>query len=203
MGMTGVGKTTGNKWLVLALQDLYRVPINILDTKQYDEDFGMFPEVIESEYPPPLNSEGIQVWRPYTDSIDIYDTWFKSILMSRKPRIILVDEVASIVKGSVNITVPEYFERCLKQGRSFGITIITSTQKLSKIPAVAKDQATHVVRYRISPASEYDRRIANALVGRSFKSPEPSGKHSLIYCRIDRPDKQFEYTSFNEFLNGA
>ena len=111
-----------------------------------------------------------------------------------------VNEIANITKGQTDPIAPEHFNMLMKQAREFGITLIIETQELSKIPANAKKQATHVVRLRISPASPYDQRIGSALVGRAANAPEPKGKHGFFYRRIDGDEPGREYGSLQDFF---
>ena len=192
-GMTGTGKTTGDRLLLSQFQALYQIPIAILDSKGDPRDFGMFP-LIEQDAPPAAPKSGILVWRPGIDNQDAYNEWFGMLRRTPGPLLILIDEVSSVTASG---KAPEELQRLMKQGRSLGKTLISNTQELAGVPKQIKSQATHIVRQRL--IDQYDSLVANKLLRLPNHAPGPRGKFGLIYGRTDRPGVR-EFASWRQFL---
>jgi len=199
LGMTGSGKTTFTSKLTKHIITDYGVPQSILDSKPAQE-FDGYPDLIRSERPPKLAEKGQQVWRPPRLSFDVLNEYFDMILRDGRPRIVWINEVGSIVKGETNPTAPDKFNDLAQMAREFGITLIVETQKLARIPASAKAQATHIIRLRLSPAAPYDQRIGNRLVGLAPDTPEPRAQHGFKYRRIDGDEPCRYYPSYHDFF---
>jgi hypothetical protein len=140
----------------------------------------------------------VQIWQPPDDDLDEYDLWFKRILYARKPAIVKIDELSSIVdkRGEA----PEYYKKLNKQGRAFGILIMSLSQEAAYIPRQTLGQTTHVVRFRLLDG--YDVRKVDKLVGRSKEEqgldlPDPYG---FIHRRIDKATPGYYYSDHKEFF---
>lgn len=205
LGMTGAGKTKFVSHLTKALIQSYQVPQYILDMKPAEE-FDHYPGLIRSEAPPPLIEKGQQVWRPGLDpdargTFDILNAWFTQLLTYGEPCIVWINELAAITKGESNPVAPEQFTRLMKLAREFGITVICETQELSKIPASAKKQASHVIRFMLSPAAPYDQRIGWLLAGINPKPGLAEPKRFAFWHRqIASGEPGRFYRSYHDFF---
>lgn len=202
LGMTGTGKTYFSKMLVGSLHSLSAAPIYILDTKQDPEDFGKYPGRHESDEPPDPIQSGIQVWQPPMDDFAAYDEWFGNIMQSHKawqlPAVVYVDEIDNITKGVSQPVVPRNFTLMMKQGRSFGITVVALTQELARIARQVKTQTRHIIRFRLNEGM-YDSQKGNRLVHRPPNAPEPKAKFGFIYANTEKTDWH-EYRSAEHFF---
>jgi hypothetical protein len=198
LGTTGSGKTTFSKELLRRLSGAYPdVPVYILDSKAV----GDFQEwrrglVTTSDVPHPIR-QGVQVWQPGVDNMAAYEEWFEGIRHAPGPAMVLVDEISSLVKRS-GADAPPAFQKLLKQGRALNKMVISCSQELPYVPRQIKTQATHVVRFRL--VGEYDPRVANQLMGRETRAPEPRASHGFLYTRLDHPGKVSEYHTYHDFF---
>jgi len=202
LGMTGTGKTYFSKMLVGHLHQMSAAPVYILDTKQDPADFGRYPGRHETDEPPDPIQSGIQVWQPPMDDFAAYDEWFGNIMASHKewelPAIIYVDEIDNITKGVSQPVVPRNFTLAMKQGRSFGITMVALTQELARIARQVKTQTRHIVRFHLNEGM-YDSQKGNRLVHRPPNASEPKAKFGFIYANTERQDWH-EYRSAEQFF---
>lgn len=192
-GAIGCGKTTLARQLVNGLQRLYPMAsIYILDSKG-DRLFDHARNLIETaDAPPPVAPGESYVWRPPTDDIDAYSAWFESILKSRRPAIVYVDELSSIGKAHGQSFAPGY-AKLLKQGRSLHQCVITLSQEAAYIPRQVTGQLHHLIRMRL--LDEYDAKKLDRLAhGAHDPRREPLRPHGLWYKRLDRaaPAREFQ-----------
>lgn len=190
------------KELLYRLRQAYPAArVYILDTKQAG-DFDSIDNayrIDSQEAPDALRTPGaVQVWQPPDDDLDEYDLWFKRILLARKPAVVKIDELSSIVdrRGEA----PPYYRKLNKLGRAFGIMLMSLSQEAAYIPRQTLGQTTHVVRFRLLDG--YDVRKLDKLVGRSKEEqgmdlPDPYG---FIHRRIDKALPGHYYTDHKEFF---
>lgn len=198
-GSIGCGKTTLARQLVKGMRKLYPMAsVYILDSKG-DAMFDRDPTLNESAAPPsPLEPGGWLVWRPPTDDIDAYDSWFDSILKTRRPAIVFVDELSSVGKGNGQSFAPGY-AKLLKQGRSLHQSVLTLSQEAAYIPRQVTGQLHHLVRMRL--LDDYDAGKLDRLAhGKRDPRREPQRPHGLFYKRLDRAESAREFTDWKALL---
>ena len=198
-GLKGCGKTTLARQLVTGLSRLYpTASVYILDSKG-DRLFDRYANLTESDAPPPALEPGASVvWRPPTDDIEAYDAWFNTILKSRRPAIIYVDELSSIGRTSGNSFAPGY-AKLLKQGRSLHQCVITLSQEAAYIPRQVTGQLDHLIRMRL--LDEYDAKKLDRLAhGKHDPRREPMRPHGLWYKRLDRAEPAREFSDWRSLL---
>jgi len=172
----------------------------ILDTKQagdFDSIDGY--RITDQGAPDSLRTPGaVQIWQPPDDDLDEYDLWFKRILLARRPAIVKVDELSSIINKRGE--APEYYKKLNKLGRAFGILLMSLSQEAAYIPRQTLGQTTHVVRFRLLDG--YDVRKVDKLVGRSKEEQGLDLPHAygFIHRRIDRAEPGHYYTDHKEFF---
>lgn len=137
LGNSGTGKTT----LLRAIFSGVRHGI-ALDTKQDDETWGDFGEIIEGDAIFGVG-RGRFVWRPDYDLADDperADVFFNWLLMAGR-RTFLADEIGDIC-GSAQ-SYPRNYRRCYTRGRSAKLTMIGGTQEPTRVPRFCFGQAQH------------------------------------------------------------
>jgi len=174
--------------------------IYVLDTKQAGDFDSLDGYRIDSqEAPDALRTPGaLQIWQPPDDDLDEYDRWFKRILYARKPAIVKIDELSSIIdkRGEA----PEYYKKLNKLGRALGILLISLSQEAAYIPRQTLGQVTHVVRFRLLDG--YDVRKIDKLVGRAKEDHglDLPDSYGFIHRRIDRAEPGHYYSDHKEFF---
>lgn len=202
--MTGSGKTTFVSRLTKQIIRDYQVPQYILDLKPAEE-FDSYPGLVRDPRPPRLIESGQQVWRPTLPGnlradFALLDAYFDQILTFGQPCVVWINELGKITYGERDPVAPDKFNQLMQTAREFGITVISETQKLGKIPSAAKGQSKHVVRLRLSPAEEYSQRIGNRLVGLPSQNPEPRAEHGFYYRNITGAEPGRYYASYRDFF---
>lgn len=200
-GMTGTGKTTWVKQLVMRLRAWYGgVPVNILDTKGYGEYDGMATR-LEVGMSLPINAKlgEVMVWRPGLDDYETYDRFFLRTLAQGQPCIVLADELVNLGRGTPDSYPPNY-TRMLKQGRFAKIMLISMTQEVAGMPRNLYAQTTHAVSFHL--LNEYDKRRIARLMGlpREMSLVDPPLPYGFFYRRVDRPSPVLEYRGWQEFF---
>lgn len=174
--------------------------VYILDTKQagdFDSIDGY--RITDERAPDALRTPGaVQIWQPEDDILEAYDWWFKNILYARKPAIVKIDELSSIIdkRGGA----PEYYKKLNKLGRAFGILIMSLSQEAAYIPRQTLGQVTHVVRFRLLDG--YDVRKVDKLVGRPKEEHglDLPDRYGFIHRRIDTAEPGHYYPDHKEFF---
>jgi hypothetical protein len=198
-GFKGCGKTTLARQLVSGLARLYPMAsVYILDSKG-DRLFDRYANLVESEAPPPALAPGASVvWRPPDDDIDAYSAWLNSILKTRRPAIVFIDELSSLGKNSANSFAPGY-AKMLKQGRSLHQCVITLTQDAAYIPRQTFGQLDHLVRMRV--LNEHDAKALDRFAhGTHDPRREPSHPHGLWYKALGRAEPAREFDDWRALL---
>lgn len=174
--------------------------VYILDTKQAGDFDSIDGYRVRSDIAPDAfrTPGAVQIWQPPDDDLDEYDTWFKRILLHRKPAIVKIDELSSIVdkRGEA----PEYYRKLNKLGRAFGMLLMSLSQEAAYIPRQTLGQVTHVVRFRLLDG--YDVRKVDKLVGRVKEEQGLDLPHAygFIHRRIDRAEPGHYYADYKEFF---
>jgi len=198
-GAIGCGKTTGARGLIGGLRKLYPMAsVYTLDSKG-DRMFDHEANLVQTEEPPPPLAPGASVvWRPPTDDLGAYDAWFESILKTRRPAIVFVDELSSIGKAHGQSFAPGY-AKLLKQGRSLHQCVITLSQEAAYIPRQVTGQLHHLIRMRL--LDEYDAKKLDRLAhGKHDPRREPLRPHGLWYKRLDRATAAREFSDWRSLL---
>lgn len=200
-GMTGTGKTTWVKELLLRMRAWYGgVPVNILDTKGYGEYDAMATR-LEIGLTLPLSARvgEIMVWRPGIDDFDTYDLFFLRIMAQGQPCIVLADEMVNLGRGTPD-SYPVNYTRMLKQGRFAKIMLISMTQEVAGMPRNLYAQTTHAVSFHL--LNEYDKRRIARLMGlpAEMSLADPPLPYGFFYRRVDRPSPVYQYRGWQEFF---
>lgn len=201
--MTGTGKTSFTRDLIRFLRREYpALRTYVLDSKAIG-DFDDLRGVIRSEEPPDaLRTAGaIQVWQPPDDNRDHYNAWFERILHARKPALVVVDELSSIV-GERGDRTPIGFAKLQKQGRGLDISVISLTQEAHYIPRTILGQATHLIRFRLEDerdAAKVDRKLGR---DRADWGTNPDRQYGMFYRRILPPTPVAYFRDWRDFFRG-
>jgi hypothetical protein len=197
-GTTGTGKTTLVQELMARLSLLYPMAARyILDSKgddHFDDGEGLW----EGDDLPPIVQPGRQIiWRPSRDDVDAYTAWFETLLKSRQPLIVYVDELSSLSRGPRSHC--EGYVKMLKQGRSLKQCMISLSQETAGIPRQARNQVHHLIRMRLE--DRYDAALLDRmLAGDPKPRREPARPHGFWYRRLDRPESPREFSDWRELL---
>lgn len=176
-GMTGSGKTHLVKDLI-AIARRYNPEVNvyILDTKRDDDDFPGWTGKIKSiSAPLPLtpNSGKMQIWQPQGTMAQTrveVDKWCDSILAKRAKSIVVINDLKDI--SPKPDAVPDGVPRLLRDGRSFGISVIANTQEAAYVPRQIHNQITYAIRMLMNDS--YDVLKVHVLQG----GKRPVGTHA-------------------------
>ena len=178
----------------------YKVPTFALNTKPDDTITRMLgPQAryyLRGNSVPKVESRtGLTIWEPDDDIPSHYDQFFRDLLKTRRPAIVVIDELANI-GGKNGTDFPLNLYRLLKQARSMKITVITGTQDLAYIPRQVLGQATHLVGFRVEPP--HDKKVLadlmrvepliNPATGRILERYFVPDEHGTYYRRLDRID---------------
>ena len=208
---SGGGKTTAVQAILVQMQKAWpTVPIEVLDPK-HEKAFNTWwnlPGVTrwkEIEAPQPLKKSGIMIWRPPDDSAEAYNEYLKRVYLSRKRRIVYIDELSSL--GGPNESAqgyPRYLRILLKQARSLGITFIIGSQEVGYIPRQILGQSNKVLTGHLNLESDKERMARFYGFGNSARDWQVKDQHGLWF--ID-PTKVLElnppiyYKNIQEFLS--
>jgi ATPase family associated with various cellular activities (AAA) len=154
-GKPGTGKTLLIKNIVAKMRSIHpELNLYIVDTKQIGDYTSHYaPIVAGDKHPDPLLGAGQRlIWQPETDNKDGYNFFFKSILRSKKPAIVVLDEAANFKFGA---EAPRELEILLKQGRAAGIHVLSGTQEVARCPRQMLSQARYVVSFNL--LNRYDK----------------------------------------------
>ena len=200
LGTSGMGKTTFAQKLCDHLLKFYpSAVLYVLDTGQKGGDFDDYPGIVYQDDAPLAIKKGVQVWRPSINDPRAFDEWFWNILQAGGPGIVLIDEIASLVKRQGQ-DAPPNFQRLMKQGRGKHLCVINCTQEMSPNPKPILTQTVHVVRFQMGGIENgYDRRASNLLIRRPGNAPEPA-KYAFDYVRVDEPMPPIRYSGHQAFF---
>lgn len=205
VGKTGAGKTR----FALALLEFLRranpkVPRYVLNSTADDMPEIHAPLEVTGDSPPALLRDGMytQVWVPDTDNLNAYNQWMLNILQSRRPAIVLIDEVASLTGNSKHVTVLEGHMKLLKQGRKHNITVINETQELTRVPMMMFRQMEYYAQFRIGK-DPHELAMARCYLDISKQEQrQPSAPYGFFLKRDGLHSVQ-EYRSMNELFKGG
>lgn len=194
VGSTGTGKTTVGKYILKALHNASNgaVKVFVLDTKisgdftEFYQKKGIGCVYTGDEHPPLQNKDGSPfiVWQPESDDLDNYDAFFEKIYRDRKPCVVYIDEISSIL-GSHG-TSKKFYKVLLKQGRSLGISVFTNTQMARWLPSETLTQAMHSILMRVT--SVKDEKVM-ADIFDSYAKKDISHQHGFFYRDLRKPLK--------------
>lgn len=197
--MTGCGKTTLDKHLVLAhLKKYPYMNVYIFDPKKLDFNKGWGTVYNTFEPPPPIRGiGGKQVWQPVDDDLGMYDLYFRQILGQGRPCIVLIDESKNLKFGT---QVPKGYQLLLSQGRGYGIHTITNIQEIAESPRQALSQPTHIVGFKMW--NPYDERTLKRILRLPSDEPLPSkGKYSFNYLNVNKAGMPTTYANYSNFID--
>ena len=202
VGATGSGKTVFTiRGLLDYLQAIYpEVPRYIVDSTA-DPDMklhvpdGIF---VEGNKPPDLlhNSDRTLVWTPNNSKIPkAYSAWFDTLNDSRKKAIIVIDEIASMVRDAADA-----LETLFKQMRKHGGTVIAETQEIAKVDTTYFRQASHFFLFNISP-EPYDLQMARKYLNIDKESFHlPTNKYGFYHRKTRGNFPAEEFIDYHHFF---
>jgi Cdc6-like AAA superfamily ATPase len=193
VGSTGTGKTTVGKYILKGLHNVSQgaLPVYIMDTK-LSGDFTEFHQkgigclYTGDEHPPLRNKDNSPfiVWQPESDDLDNYDSFFEKIYRNRKPCVVYIDEVSSILGSHGNSK--KYYKILLKQGRGLGISVMTNTQMARWLPSEVLTQIMHAILMRVT--SVKDEKVM-ADIFDSYARKDIPHQHGFFYRDLRKPLK--------------
>lgn len=199
---TGAGKTF---FTMKGLLEYFRlqyphVPRYILDSTDDPKMEGLVynPLIIEGNHVPDLlrSSEHTQIWKPANSKIpSAYNEWFNKLNDSRRPAIIVIDEIASITsKGLAGL------ETLFKQMRKHGGTVIAESQRMAGVDTDIFSQLTHFFQFFINP-EEYDLRQSRTYLGMSKEEQrQPLNPYGFFYRNTRNRTKYQEFRDYKHFF---
>jgi hypothetical protein len=202
VGATGTGKTVFTcRGLLKYMQKHYpEVPRYIVDSTADPDMDKLVPNNlhVEGNKAPDLLRESSRtlIWTPDNSKIPSeYNRWFNRINDSRKPAIVVIDEIASMTKEAL-----EGLETLFKQLRKHGGTVIGETQEIAKVDTTFFRQLTHFFQFTISP-EPYDLNMARKYLAISKEEYEqPSNKYGFHYRRTRGNHKAIEFVDMHHFF---
>jgi hypothetical protein len=166
-----------------------------LDSK-HDGDFDGFPGVVLSDRAParPGGNSRYQVWQPIKIMPDEMEKWLWQIRHDA-PAILEVDELLHLVykRG----TYSDEYNVIQQTGRSLGVGSITLTQKLSKVPPQAYEQAVHRLGFYLE--GRYNKLIRDDML-KTEKLEQPADEHGVYYQHINGRGTPRYYSTIQKFL---
>ncbi len=159
----------------------------------------------QHEHPPALTDgpEYTVVWSPPMDNPGHYENFLSSILYARNPAIVVIDELASLAGYARTAVPPESYIRLLKQGRKHGITVVTGSQSIQRVPEPVFTQMTHYAQFRIG-ISRYAHSMARMYLNHGedeeYNYSQPVGKYGFWYRRTDGNFLAREFAGMSSFF---
>lgn len=202
VGATGTGKTVFTcKGFLPYMQHHYpEVPRYILDSTADPDMPKLVPNalIVEGNRAPDLLRESSRtlIWTPNNSKIPSeYNRWFNQLNDSRRPAIVVIDEIASITKEAL-----EGLETLFKQLRKHGGTIAAETQEIAKVDTTFFRQLTHFFQFTISP-EPYDLQMARKYLNIPKEEYEqPKNKYGFHYRRTRGNHKAIEFVDMHHFF---
>lgn len=105
---------------------------------------------------------------------------FFAWVYDHESRTCYIDEIYAIAKGD---NYPYYYGACLTRGREKDISIITSTQRPSRVPVVMFSESEHVYCFKLK--MEQDRDRVEAMTGIDPDAIADLDKEYFYYCPQD------------------
>jgi hypothetical protein len=200
---TGAGKTVFNLALMEEYRRKYPHARRYILNSSWDEQMERVVggEVFEgNKLPPKLPSSKCVIWQPDSDDLALYNRWLLKVLYDREPAIILLDEVASLSGYSRAVTILEGHMKLLKQGRKHKITVLNSTQEMTRVPLVMFRQMTHFVQMRLGNDST-DLSVARRYLGISKEEQrEPNKQYGGFYKHVGIGFPMEEFDDYSHFF---
>lgn len=204
-GATGAGKTV----FCLELLEQFRrkfphIPRYVLNSTgdiQFDNIIGA-KHFIGNSIPPITNDTAYTtIWTPDDDVMENYDSWLLSFLYSRKPAIVLLDDIASLIGYGNTVHPLRGHILLLKQGRKHGITVINGTQEMTRVPLSMFRQMTHFIQLRLGN-DPIDLSIARRYLDITKEEQHaPHSDYGLFHKRVGVNFPYEEYESYTQFFH--
>lgn len=202
VGITGSGKSYFAKRLLEYLRRQYpgtkRYILDSTDDPDMERDVTA-PLVVTGNRVPDLirDSTFTQIWKPDTDDPKAYDAWFNKIGYAREPAIVFVDEIASL--SAYGREPPDGYIKLLKLGRKHGITVMSLTQEIARVPPSLFRQMKHLVLFHLNNET-YDQRMARGYLSLDAYVP-PKDRYGFYYRRTDGNYPHREFPSTQTFFS--
>jgi len=116
------------------------------------------------------------------------------MIFNHPPAVLMVDELYVLKRKNM---YSEMYTILQRAGRARGITTISHTQKLAKIPPDAYEQSTHRLGFYME--GTYNKYIRSELL-KSERVPNPTHEHGFHYQHINGRGEPFYYHSIQHFL---
>lgn len=202
VGATGTGKTvfTCDGLLRYLTFQYPEVPRYVLDSTGDPDMDRLIPNSlhVDGNHHPDLlrNSARTLIWTPNNSKIPReYNTWFDQLNDSRRPAIVVLDEIASITKEAL-----DGLETLFKQLRKHGGTVIAETQEIAKVDTTVFRQLTHFFQFTISP-EQYDTTMARKyLMIPKEEYEQPKSQYGFHYRRLRGNYQSVEYQDMQHFF---
>ena len=162
-------------------------------------DFDTYSGIIRSNKAPDVikKKDIYQVWQPLLLDPEQIERWLEQIF-NRPPAVLMIDELYVLkYKGAQNYS--DMYSVLQRAGRARGITTITNTQKMGKIPPDAYEQATHRLGFYME--GSYNRLIRSQML-KSERVPQPVDTWGFHYQHINGRGEPHYYRNIYEFLGG-
>lgn len=204
IGMSGSGKTTWVKQMIPRVVGWWNIPIYVLDSKGQNEFDNIASEIHQDQLAPKhVPDDGtILVWKPPLDDYVEYEKWFQFILKSRRPCLLVIDELASLGKGRAD-TYPPSYQLLLKQGRGMKMCMISMTQEIAYIPRQTAGQTSHVFRFHLINSYDVAQSARVMGIGETQRHQEPPLPYGFFYRRVDKPSPIYSFTNWQQFFGVA
>jgi len=192
MGTSGSGKTTAGKKIDRKIFQLFPDDHHyVLDT-QHQGDFGI--GLVQDRAPGlPKRGNMYQIWQPLRVIPDEIEKWL-DMIFNHPPAVLMVDELY-VLKYRRDYS--EMYTIIQRAGRARGITTISHTQKLAKVPTDAYEQSTHRMGFYIEGV--YNKYIRSELL-KSERVPNPTHDYGFYYQHINGRGEPFYYRDIQHFL---
>jgi hypothetical protein len=159
------------------------------------------PIWVEGNTPPDLlrDTRKTLVWTPNNSKIPKqYCDFFDKLNDSRKPAIVVVDEIASMTRQA-----QEGLETLFRQMRKHGGTVLAETQQIAEVDGTYFKQATHFVQFRMNPSDYDDRRSRSYLDISKEDQRSPLSKYGFFHRNTSTDMPMKEYHDYSDMFQGV